>query len=73
MVLHDLHELDYNEIAQRKENEWKEKINLARQQVREVTCASAEVADQTIRSNLYSALGVAFGLGLALSFFCKRS
>jgi len=42
------------------------------EQVQEKTVAAAKATDQTIRTHPYQAIGVAFGIGLAVGLLCMR-
>ena len=42
-------------------------------QLQEKAVAGAKVADRTVRENPYAAVGVAFGIGLAIGFLVSRS
>lgn len=45
----------------------------ARNNIQEKTVAGARVTDRTIRDNPYTALGIAFGLGLLLGVLVNRA
>ncbi len=49
-----------------------ESARAAYQAAQEKAAAGAKATDQAIRSNPYSALGIAFGAGLLLGFLMKR-